>query len=72
VGSHDGYAPVRHRRTLVRTANSGWLVVDDLVGEGRIEAHGHWHFDPGWMLTCEEPGRLRARHLDGRRRMAAA
>jgi hypothetical protein len=64
-GSHDGYAPVRHRRTMLRTRDSGWLIVDDLLGEGRVDASAHWHFDPGWMLTCEAPGRLRAAHFEG-------
>lgn len=64
-GSHDGYAPVRHRRTLVRTVHDGWLIVDDVVGSGRITADAHWHFDPGWTLTCDAPGRLRATRADG-------
>ena len=64
-GSHDGYAPVRHRRTLLRTVHDGWLIVDDIVGSGRINAGAHWHFDPGWTLTCDAPGRLRATDADG-------
>jgi uncharacterized heparinase superfamily protein len=63
--SHDGYAPVRHRRTLLRTTDSGWLVVDEMLGEGRHEAGAHWHFHPEWALQCEAPGRLRATHIGG-------
>ena len=33
--SHDGYAPARHRRTVVRTSQSGWLIVDAIVGSAR-------------------------------------
>ena len=63
--SHDGYAPMRHRRTLLRATDSGWLVVDEILGEGRHDASTHWHFDPGWMLRSDAPGQLRARHFDG-------
>jgi len=63
--SHDGYAPLRHRRTLLRTSGSGWLIVDDVLGSGEIDASAHWHFDPGWTLKCDAPGRLKATHLEG-------
>jgi len=80
-GFHDGYAPVRHRRTVLRTADSGWLVADDVLAgsaaaasaprrdapsDGRlITASAHWHFDPAWQLQCDAPGRLKATHLEG-------
>jgi hypothetical protein len=63
--SHDGYAPVQHRRSLLRTADMGWLVVDEILGHGRHSATAHWHFDPSWMLTSDVPGRLRAAHSEG-------
>lgn len=63
--SHEGYAPVRHRRTILRAAESGWLVADEILGAGRIAASAHWHFDPAWTLRCDAPGRLEAAHLDG-------
>ena len=66
VASHDGYAPLRHRRTLLRTTGSGWLVVDEVLGEGRHDAGAHWHFHPDWTLQCDAPGRLRATHVEGR------
>jgi hypothetical protein len=31
---HDGYAPLRHRRTVVSAAGAGWLFVDELLGDG--------------------------------------
>jgi len=63
--SHDGYAPVSHRRTVLRTAESGWLVVDEVLGEGPRAADAHWHVDPHWALRADAPGRLRAAHVDG-------
>src|SRR5687767_7971183 len=63
--SHNGYGALVHRRTLFRTAASGWLLMDDVLGEGRHSAAAHWHFDPAWEVTCEVPGRLRATHADG-------
>jgi hypothetical protein len=63
--SHDGYAPVHHRRTLLRTAESGWLLVDEILGTGHVAVSTHWHFDPAWMLRSDAPGRLKAQHMDG-------
>jgi hypothetical protein len=70
--SHDGYAPIEHRRSIVRAESAGWLIVDEILAEGAIsgveERHSaatHWHFDPGWMLKAEAPGRLRATHVEG-------
>jgi uncharacterized heparinase superfamily protein len=51
--AHDGYAPVVHRRTVVRSADAGWLIVDAINGTGRHRATAHWHFDPLWRVTCE-------------------
>ena len=49
--AHDGYAPLRHRRTLVRTSHAGWLVVDFITGgTGRHTAAAQWHFDPAWQV----------------------
>jgi hypothetical protein len=63
--SHDGYAPISHRRSVFRTSVAGWLVLDEILGgEGSQLATTYWHFDPAWMVTAEG-SRLRARHLDG-------
>jgi hypothetical protein len=63
--SHDGYAPARHRRTVVRTSQSGWLIVDAIVGSARRHAAAaHWHFDPAWRVTGSGSG-VRATHADG-------
>jgi hypothetical protein len=63
-GVHDGYAPLQHRRAIVRTAHAGWLIADEIRGGGRHTASAHWHFDPAWVLQ-EEPGRIRASHASG-------
>lgn len=64
--SHRGYAPLTHRRSLLRTECSGWLIVDDIVGPGRHTAAAHWHFDPAWTVTLDG-ARLQAVHRDGAR-----
>jgi hypothetical protein len=63
--SHNGYAPLRHRRSVVHTAAGGWLIVDQVLGRDRHSAQLHWHFDPAWEVTCETNHRLRATHEDG-------
>jgi hypothetical protein len=63
--SHDAYAPLTHRRTVLRTADSGWLVVDEILGEGEHTAEARWHFDPRWTLRYDGRGRLRASNADG-------
>jgi hypothetical protein len=72
---HDGYAPIEHRRSIVRAQDAGWLVVDELLATAALAAAGeqrgvhsaaaHWHFHPGWMLHAAATGRLHATHLDG-------
>ena len=61
--SHDGYAPLQHRRTVMRVGG-GWLVADEILGSGAHTAAAHWHFDPAWTVI-REPGRLRGTHEDG-------
>ena len=63
--AHDGYLPARHRRTVVRTPQAGWLIVDTIVDAGqRRAATAHWHFDPAWQVTASDH-RVRATHADG-------
>ena len=58
--SHHAYAPLRHRRSFIRVGHTGWLIVDEILGEGPVTASAHWHFDPLWTVTVDGPGRLRA------------
>jgi hypothetical protein len=67
---HDGYAPVEHRRSIVRADGAGWLIVDEVRGPVSYHtaphaAAAHWHFDPSWMVHADHRGRLRAAHLEG-------
>ena len=72
--SHDGYSPIEHRRSIVRADGAGWLVVDEIAVLAEASTHDrgdrhsaatHWHFDPGWTLKADAPGRLRATHVKG-------
>jgi hypothetical protein len=74
--AHDGYAPIEHRRSIVRADDAGWLVVDELrdskggldpgqTPHGNHSAAAHWHFDPGWMVRRDAGGRLQATHMEG-------
>jgi hypothetical protein len=63
-GAHDGYAPLQHRRAIVRTEHAGWLIADEIRGRGTHTASAHWHFDPEWVLHAE-PGRIHASHAAG-------
>lgn len=62
--AHDGYEGLVHRRTVIRSADAGWLIADVIEGHGRHVAAAHWHFDPAWYLIAEG-GRVRATHQDG-------
>jgi len=71
-GAHDGYAPIAHRRSVIRADDAGWLIVDEVrqtkpegVRDAVHTAASHWHFHPGWMLREEGIGVLRATHLEG-------
>jgi len=35
------------------------------ASSARHSARAYWHFDPGWSVTPESPGRLHAIHVDG-------
>jgi Heparinase II/III-like protein. len=44
-GEHDGYKPVRHKRTVMALEGDRWLVVDDL------EANEPHHYALHWLLN---------------------
>ena len=62
--SHDGYAPLGHRRTVVQ-GSDGWLVVDEALGTRSHHADARWHFDPAWSVQIEDSGSVRATAADG-------
>lgn len=43
-GEHDGYKPVRHKRTVMALEGDRWLVIDDL------EANESHHYRLHWLL----------------------
>jgi len=44
-GEHDGYKPVRHKRTVMALEGDRWLVIDDL------EANEPHHYTLHWLLN---------------------
>lgn len=46
--AHDAYAPLVHRRAVVRLAEDLWIVADHLIGGGSGSMQTHWHLDPAW------------------------
>jgi hypothetical protein len=48
-GTHDGYTPAVHRRTVVHSPDTGWLIVDTVDGV-TAPVDLHWHFDPQWLV----------------------
>jgi Heparinase II/III-like protein/Heparinase II/III N-terminus len=64
-GSHDGYAPVEHRRRVL-AMHGELLVVADLIHGGIVhKAAAFWHLHPRW--TAEQRGSMVAL-VDGERR----
>ncbi|MBK9781878.1 MAG: alginate lyase family protein [Anaerolineales bacterium] len=44
-GEHDGYKPVRHKRTVMALEGDRWLIIDDL------EANESHHYALHWLLN---------------------
>jgi hypothetical protein len=47
-GSHDGYAPLEHRRRVLAMHDDLLVVADFIGGTGSHTADVHWHLDPRW------------------------
>jgi hypothetical protein len=58
-GTHDGYAPIRHHRTVFARPGC-WIVRDCLAGDGTVEATVYWHLDPRWVVAHDRDGWLLA------------
>ena len=56
-GSHDGYAPLTHRRAVLARPGC-WVVADRVLGDGDHAADLHWHLDPRWTVTPAGDGCL--------------
>src|SRR5262249_12138710 len=63
-GSHDGYAPVEHRRRVLSLHGEMLIVADLLHGGGEHDVMVHWHVDPRWTAT---PGPRSVALTDGTR-----
>jgi hypothetical protein len=63
---HAGFAPVRHRRSVVHSLAGGWLIVDDVRAIDPHTAQLHWHFAPAWRVSCERDGQIGATDDEGR------
>jgi hypothetical protein len=53
--SHDGYAPLIHRRAIAHDRRNLWLIADHLIGEGRHQVDAYWHIDPDWRSAAPAP-----------------
>jgi hypothetical protein len=60
----EGQGGTGHRRVLLAT-DDGYLVIDQITGEGEHQATRHWHFDPRWRIRCEGARALRLTHESG-------
>jgi hypothetical protein len=49
-GEHDGYSPMRHRRTVLRVGDL-ILVEDRVTGSGEVPLTLHWHVQPDWAIS---------------------
>ena len=54
-GSHDGYAPLEHRRHVL-VVPGDLVVVADLIrgGAGTHVASAHWHIDRRWIVSTRD------------------
>jgi len=65
-GSHDGYGPLVHHRTVLARPGC-WWIVDRVTGSSGPLQHidAHWHLDPRWHATSTPEGNVRAESDDG-------
>jgi hypothetical protein len=62
---HEGYAPIVHRRAVVRVGEALWLIADHLLGSGECTATNYWHFHPDWMSADTSGAEDRLSHVNG-------
>jgi hypothetical protein len=48
--SHDGYAPLHHRRHVLALHGDLLIVADLIEGSGVHDVRVHWHLDPRWSV----------------------
>ena len=66
-GEHSGYQRfgVIHRRLVRWLSGAGWVIVDDLLGEGAHELRLHWLVADMPFETSDSPFRVRFRSSQG-------
>jgi uncharacterized heparinase superfamily protein len=70
-GTHDGYLPLVHCRSILRLPEELWLVADHLIGTERHRADIYWHFDPAWSMGRTEKSSVRLARHDGHATIAS-
>jgi hypothetical protein len=64
---HDGYAPLVHRRAVLRAGDHFWLVADHLHGSGPHGVDAYWHIDSAWTCGRTTSKAAELVHADGSR-----
>jgi uncharacterized heparinase superfamily protein len=70
-GTHDGYLPLVHCRSVLRLPEDLWLLADHLIGTGRHRADIYWHFDPAWSMARAEKSSVGLARQDGHATIAS-
>jgi hypothetical protein len=65
-GTHDGYAPAEHERTVLARPSS-WSILDSVFGGGSHRADVHWHVAPDWRAVVVDHRSLCFEHAAGGR-----
>jgi len=63
-GTHDGYLPIRHTRSILAIHGTGWWIVDHVLGDGEHDAEIYWHLHPDWRADVRG-GCIALRRHDG-------
>jgi hypothetical protein len=74
VATHDGFAPLVHRRMVVRAGGGLWIIADQLLGDGFHQMDLHWHLDAAWRPDAQSGSEAVVRtfeHQDGFRSAVA-
>jgi hypothetical protein len=65
-GTHDGYRPYGHHRTVLSRPGC-WYIVDRVTGKGVRNTELYWHIDPAWRVEMTAPNSVCAVDGAGRR-----
>lgn len=65
--SHDGYAPIEHRRHVFALHDDLIVVADLVTGAGARSTEVHWHLSPAWRVNLTSSGEMVVAASGGRR-----